>query len=210
VNCTDMESRVATLREAGFDFRSAISDYTIDDIAAREVQMPAHDDTNVVLIEVRDWPLQLSPRHFGGVTSFVMTVPDTVAEARFYHDLFGMRLLMEHRITGAAIETVVGLPRGAALDMRLLGSPDNFFGRVELICYEGMSGANLYPRARPPATGALGCRIRVNSVARLLERAVAGGYAVRDRGVVGLLFGQARLAQLASPAGCLVEAYEAV
>ena len=172
--------------------------------------MPAHDSTNVVLIEVDNWPVQLSPHHYGAVTSFVMTVPDTAAEANFYSELFGMRLLMEHRISGEAIEKVVGLPSGAALDMRLLGADDNLYGRVELICYEGLSGANLYPRARPPATGALGCRVRVDSLDALLKRASAIGYRARDLDAVDLIFGRVRLAQLESPAGCMVEAFEAV
>lgn len=207
VNCVGMSTRYTELAAAGFQFRSAISDYEIGELRASEVQMPAHDEVNVVLIEVQDWPLALSHRHYGAVTSFVSTVPDTAAEADFYRTLLGLDELLHHRITGPAIEQVVGLPPGAALDMRLLGDADQCYGRVELIAYEGIAGRNLYPRARPPAVGILGCRFRTDDLAGLRGRAAANGLTVAECGRFDLIFGCADIATATSPAGMPLEIF---
>jgi len=207
VNCADMPARHAELAAAGCRFRSAISDYEIGALRAREVQMPAHDDVNVVLIEVHDSPLTLSARQFGAVTSFVTTVPDTAAEAQFYRSVLGLDELLQHRITGPAIEQVVGLPSRAALDMRLLGDARQPYGRVELIAYEGLAGRNLYPLAKPPAVGVLGCRFRVHDLPALRARALAAGCAVEEGGRVDFLFGRAEVCTLVSPAGLRIDLY---
>jgi catechol 2,3-dioxygenase-like lactoylglutathione lyase family enzyme len=208
VNCVDIESRVAELGQDGFEFRSEVSDYSFDDISAREVQMPAHDDTNVVLIEVMDWPISLSSKNYGGVSSFVITVPDTGVEAEFFTALFGHEQLMHHRISGEAIEKVIGLPPGAALDMRVLGDPEDYYGRLELITYEGLRGENLFPLACPPALGALLCRFAVANADALLSVAAERGWQADDYGNAALLFGKARLVSLRSPAGFTLEAFQ--
>ena len=205
INCDDLPARVAELEAAGFRFRSAVSEYELDGITVREVQMAAHDDINVVLIEVPGWDMPMTAAGYGGVTSFVVTVPDTASEAAFYQQVFGHELLMHHRITGPEIEAVVGLPPGAALDMRLLGEPENLFGRVELITYEGINGNNLFPAARPPATGSLGARVSVRDLNGVLQRSRDAGITTTDHGVVDLLSCSGPLMSLSSPAGFAIE-----
>ncbi len=208
VNCIDIEARVAELQQGGFGFRSAVSDYSFDDISAREVQMPAHDDINVVLIEVFDWPIKLSPCNYGGVSSFVLTVSDTVAEAEFFSAVFSHQQLLHHRIGGEAIEKIVGLPPGASLDMRVLGDPDDYYGRLELINYEGLDGENLFPRARPPALGTLLARFEIADAPALLSLLAERQLAAEDHGRVELLVGPVRMVSLTSPAGFHVEAFQ--
>jgi catechol 2,3-dioxygenase-like lactoylglutathione lyase family enzyme len=210
VNCTDMPARIAALADAGCVFRSAISEYAIGDIQAREVQMPGHDALNIVFIEVlsEGFEVSYSPRGFAAVTSFVVIVQDTRAEARFYRDVFGWEEIMHHRITGPGIEKVVGLPPGAALDMRLVGPPDNLFGRMELITYEGLSGADRFRLAVPPATGILGCGLRVRSIAEIAARAAQHGIDASPLLNVDSLPGRGRCAVLYSPAGLRVELLE--
>lgn len=210
VNCSDIAARCAELAAAGATFRSPISAYTLDGLRAQEVQMPAHDGINVVLIEVEGWPLALSPRHYAAVTSFIATVADQGEEADFYATLFGFEQLMAHRITGAAIEQAVGLAPGAALEMQLLGSPEQLCGRVELITYAGTGtvACDLYPRARAPACGVLGARIEVADMPRLVGRAREAGVAVRDHGVLNLLFGRCHIVTVYSPAGLMLEVFQ--
>lgn len=209
VNCIDMPARYDELASDGYVFRSAINEYNIGDLAAREVQFDGHDCTNVVLIEVDGWPIKLSPQNFGAVSSFVVVVADPDAEAEFYRCLFGHQELMHHRIAGAAIEKTVGLPTGAALDMRLLGCPHEAYGRLELITYEGASGRNLFPMARPPALGALLCRLEVEDADVVLQRAAGQGYDAVDHGLVKTIFGYCRLVTITTPAGFTVEAFTA-
>ncbi len=208
VHCRDMPARYAELESDGYRFRAPISEYEVGDLRAREAQMPAHDDTNVVLIEVFGWDIRLSDSGYGAVTSLVVIVPDTEVEGAFYAELFDLDELMHHRITGPAIEQAVGLPKGSALIMRLMGRETEMFGRMELIQYEGLTGTDRFPRAKAPALGTLHCRFQVDSVEAVIERAGRAGAAVRHYGSIQTIFGSSRAAAVNSPAGLRVEVFE--
>lgn len=210
VNCHDMPARMVMLKAAGCRFRSGMSEYVVDDIQAREVQVPGHDGTNIVLIEIlRGMPQPaMGQAGFAGITSFVVIVPDTEAEARFCREVLGLTEVMHHRITGPGIEAAVGLPPGAALDMRLLGDASDVFGRLELIRYEGLSGINRFPLAVPPATGALHVRCPVGDLAACLDHARRLGSPVCNGGVVETLFGRVALGAVQTPAGLRVEVFQ--
>jgi len=210
VNCTRMPDCVDALKEAGYSFRSAIGEYEIDGIQAREVQMPAHDDLNVVLIEVlsKGFEVGYSAKGYAALTSFVVIVPDIGREAEFYKRLFGMQEILHHRLSGAAIEMAAGLPAGTVLDLYLLGGPDNLFGRMELIEYVGVNGDNRFARARPPATGILSCGFRVASLDEFADSALALGSAVTGRMKNSAIFGEGEVAHIRSPAGLQICLYE--
>jgi len=208
VFCRDMPARCAELETDGYRFRSPISEYEVGDLHAREAQMPAHDDTNVVLIEVLGWDIRLSDAGYGGVTSLVVIVPDTEVEGAFYTELFDLDELMHHRIAGPAIEQAVGLPKGSALIMRLMGREAERFGRMELVQYEGLTGIDRFPLAKAPALGTLHCRFQVDSVEAFVERAGQAGAAVRHYGSIRTIFGLGRAAAAYSPAGLRVEVFE--
>ena len=208
VHCRDMPARYAELELDGYRFRAPISEYEVGDLRAREAQMPAHDDTNVVLIEVFGWDIRLSDSGYGGVTSFVVIVPDAEVEGAFYTELFDLDELMHHRITGPAIEQAVGLPKGSTLIMRLLGRETEMFGRMELVQYEGLAGTDRFPLAKAPALGTLHCRFQVDSVEAFVERAGRAGAAVRHYGSIQTISGSGRAAAVDSPAGLRVEVFE--
>jgi hypothetical protein len=60
---------------------------------------------------------------------------------------------MHHWVTGFGIRDVAGLPKGAVLDMRLMGNERILIGRVESIECEGLEGTDRFARANPPAPG---------------------------------------------------------
>ena len=210
VNCTDMPARHASLEAAGYGFRSAISEYHVADIHAREVQMPGHDETNIVLIEILSdgFAMKYSPAGYCALTSFVVIVPDTKIEANFYTDLFGLDELMHHRISGPGIEEVVGLPRGSVLDMRLMGREQNFFGRVELIEYEGLEGQNRFRMAQPPALGALHCAFALNSLDKFIERAAKMNVEMTTYENMETIFCVGTMYSVYSPAGLRIEVFQ--
>ena len=210
VNCRDMPVRHAELRAAGHSFRSPIVEYELDGIRAREVQMPGHDDINVVLIEVlsKGFEINFSPRSYGAVTSFVVIVPDTIIEAEFFHRIFGFDELMHHRITGPGIEEAVGLPKGTVLDMRLMGREGKFFGRAELIAYEGFDGVDRFALAKAPSLGTLHCGIAVDSVLEIAQRARDSGIAITEFSDIDTIFGAGHMAALYTPAGLRIDVYE--
>lgn len=210
VNCHDMPARVDALRNTGFSFRSEIGEYELDGIRAREVQLPVHDDINLVLIEVLTggFEVEFTPEGFAGLTSFVVIVPDVEREAAFYQELFGMDEILQHKLSGPAVEMAAGLPAGTVLDLHLLGDPDNLLGRMELIEYVGVQGNNRFTRAVPPATGILRCGFRVAELEPLMLRLAGAGIGVTEPQEVELIVGKGRLMQLLSPGGLHIEVLE--
>lgn len=208
VACRDIVARQAELRRLGFTFRSEISDYRVGEIEARETQMPAHDATNIVLIETRGESLALSARGYGAVTSFVVIVPDTRRDATCLGEVLGLEELMHHRISGAGIERAVGLPPGTALDLRLLGSAEERYGRLELIQYEGLLGTDRFARARPPARGSLHCALRVAGLAGVARRAAALGALLERCGRLDTIVGAGEMARLSLPSGLRLDLLE--
>ena len=170
--------------------------------------MPVHDCINTVLIEVFDYPLALSAQHYGAVTSFVLGVPDVAAESGFYKEVMGLDTVLEHRIAGPEIEKVIGLPPGAALLLRLMGHPEQPYGRAELIEYEGMPGKDLYPHARPPALGSLLGRFETADLDAFVRHLGRCGIQVVELPAASLIFGRCRLAAFKSPAGFSIEVFQ--
>lgn len=122
----------------------------------RELHMAGHDDTNVVLLEVMGESLPFTAKGFAGIGPVVTTVRDRAEEQAFYQNLFGLKLLNQNILAGEEIERMIGLPAGASLDVVILGEQNSHFGRIELVEYRGVDGANLYPRTSAPARGLLG------------------------------------------------------
>lgn len=210
VNCIDMPARHAELEAAGYRFRAGINEIQFGDIRAREVQMPGHDETNIVLVEILSagFDLEYSPAGYGAVTSFVVIVPDTRVEAAFYSTVFDLDELMHHRITGPGIEEAVGLPKGSVLDMRLMGREGKLFGCAELIAYEGFDGCDRFTLAKPPALGTLHCGFAVESVPETVQRARDAGIRVAEFDSIETIFGSGCIGVLHSPAGLRIELYQ--
>lgn len=210
VNCRDMPVRVTGLQSAGYSFRSEIGEYRVEEIHAREVQISGHDQTNIVLIEILSggFGMNYSPAGYAALTSFVVVVPDTKSEAGFFAELFGLDELMHHRISGPGIEKAVGLPSGSVLDMRLMGRDQKFFGRVELIAYEGLGGSDRFKLAKPPALGTLHCTFAVKSLNEFLHR--AENRVIENSIYDGLetIFCSGRVCSVYSPSGLRIDVYE--
>ena len=161
VNVIDLPERVERLRSRGYRLRSEPVAYRFGDLDVREVQLPVHDDVNLVLAEIVGEPLAVTPRGFGGITSTVTTVDDLDRETEFLERL-GFDRLDHHVLRGPQIESMVGLGAGGALELQLLGAPADRFGRAELVRYHGAAGRDLYEQARPPVRGLFRAAVRVD------------------------------------------------
>lgn len=155
----DLDHHYATLEKAGHPFRAPWQLLEVDDPSGlskvKEGQMPGHDSTNIGFMELVNMPLPFTANGFSGMGPLVTVNSDADLEQDFYIKYLGLEVCMTHQFSGPEIEKIVGLPPGKALDMRLLGDPNSWFGRVELIQYQGMTGKDLYKKAHAPATGAL-------------------------------------------------------
>ncbi|MEO0346383.1 MAG: VOC family protein [Pseudomonadota bacterium] len=201
----DLPTKEAALRAAGHKFRTEQHSEVVapDGTRFRELHMPAHDAINVVLLEVVGSPRPVTPAGFGAVGPLIITVPDARAEQAFARDVLGLGKLSDHILSGPEIEAMIGLPRGATLDVSIWGDADAPFGQLEIIEYGGTDGVNLYSRAQAPATGILQVRYHTNSLAPIYARLSDMAFERHDD--VDLIDGHGVLLRFRSPAGLAVE-----
>ncbi len=169
IHARDLPARVAELKAAGVRFRTdTYSTVTAPNgVTFREIHMPAHDDINVVLLEVIGEDLPYTERGYAGVGPLISIVPDAAREVRFYQQVLGLEAFSHNVLKGPEIERLIGLPPGAALDISILGRADEHFGQIELVDYQGVEGRDLYPRAVPKARGILMVTYQVAELAPL-------------------------------------------
>ncbi len=200
----DIEKRYGEMTDGGFRFRSPIGKLNSQDgKLVLEAHTTGPDDINLVLVEQPGTPEPVSPKGFGVAPQIVLTTDDNTREANFLQQVLGLKEMSHNRFSGPSIEKTVGLPAGAALDIRIMGSPDSDFGRLEIVQYEGAKGTNLYPKAVPPARGMLGVTYVVTDLAPILERGKA--YGIKDHGRVRSILGEGRMASVTSPAGLRID-----
>lgn len=210
IHARDLPARMAELRAAGYAFRTDECTVTTapDGTRFREVHMPVHDDINAVLLEVLDEPMPFSAAGFAGVSPLITVVADADAEKAFYRDILGLTCQSDHVLGGEAIEQMIGLPSGTSLDVSIWGARDVALGALEIVCYRGVSGRNLFARATPPARGVLRIALTTASLAdwcsHLGEHRVAFDY----HGPMTTAFGEGSALSLRTPGGLSVEIHE--
>ena len=207
----DMATCFAELKNAGVQFRSEpVTSPGPDGMVFREVHMPGHDDTNVVLIEIigTGYDTCFNRRGCAGIGPLVTSVPSLAAEEEFYSRVLGMAITLDIRLGGLNIETMIGLPAGAQLMLKVYGDPGEPLGRVEVIEYQHTSGSNLFARAKAPALGTLHVTYRVPDLAPILGRLAAGNVAVTHHHHRQLIYGTGRVVSFHSPAGFRIEVQE--
>ncbi len=205
IYCRDLPARHGELEAAGSRFRSAPKSFQAGPLTIREVQLLAHDVINVGLIEVVDLELPYTGPGFAGLGPVVTTVADIDAETAFYQDVLGLEICEEHRFSGPEIEAMVGLPPGTVLEMRLVGKPDDWFGRVEIVTYHGAGGENRYPRSDAPATGLLRLAYAVTDADAALATLASQKLPATDHGSLDTVLGRRRCLSTTSPAGLRVD-----
>ncbi|MEO8445221.1 MAG: hypothetical protein ABI567_09475 [Gammaproteobacteria bacterium] len=203
----DMAARYAELEAAGVRFRGPWAEIPAGEYLFREVHLPGHDEINVVLLEVfgPGYATPLTAKGYAGIGPLVTIVGDGAAEARFYRDVLGMATTLELLLKGPVIEKTIGLPPGAGLDLRVFGELSEPLGRIEVIEYQQVQGEDLYPRARPPATGILHVNYQVPDLVPIRARLARAGVPVADHGNVTGLSGSGPVISFRSPAGFRIE-----
>ncbi|MCS6947377.1 MAG: VOC family protein [Steroidobacteraceae bacterium] len=203
----DIDARYAELSAAGYRFRAPVGRLRTATLEFLETHMFGPDDVNLVLIEIPSQPLPASDRGYGIAPQIVIVTPDNTREAAFLQEVVGLAPLSRNTFSGPEIEKSVGLPPGASLDVRILGDPEQAFGRIELVQYSGAPSRNLHPRARPPARGLLSVTYVVPQLDHILSRGQPFGIA--DHGPVSTVLGEGRLASVVSPAGVRLDFFVA-
>ncbi len=206
----DMPSRMRALRKAGHEFRNEeYSEITAPSgITFREIHMPSHDCINVVLLELIGADLPYSARDFAGVGPLITIVPDADRESAFYREVFDLECLSRNRLDGPDIEKMIGLPAGAALEVSIWGDPAEPLGQIEIIEYRGVTGRNLYPRARAPATGILELCYSAADAGPIRERFRAADIPIVQHDRIDALVAKGSMLTAHSPAGFSINVIE--
>lgn len=205
VRLTGMEDRYEELVGVGWAMGSTPVRMPVDTMEIYEFQLKGPDVTNLSLVEVVGDGLPYTPQGYVAVTQVVGTNGDNPSERAFFEEVFELEHLDYHLFEGPEVERMVGLPAGAKLDMHILGDPHDELGKIELVQYVGVEGADLYPNARPPACGFLGVGFDTGDLDALVFRAEAGGHPVEPLPTVETLTGGGRRVAVTSPAGWRIE-----
>ena len=212
LSCKDLPKKYDELQQMGYSFRSKYIEYRIETLQADviEVQMPGHDETNIVFMEWLEEKIKLSAKGYGGITSLVVIVPDTAREGKFYSDLFNLKETLHEELFGEHIEKMIGLPQGGGLNLRLLsGDEKDRYGTVEIISYVGASNqVNRFKLASPPALGVLHCSFLTNSMKAFTQKAKTIGVDLAHFGDLNLIYGNGPVCSLRSPAGLRIDVQE--
>lgn len=211
VYAKDLPARYQELRAAGQEFRAPWTEMPAPGgLVFREVQMPGHDATNIVLLEILDTDYAHSPQGYAGIGPLIIVVGDADTETAFYEEVLGLEPIMQDLLGGPEIERMVGLPAGAGIDFRVLGAETDPMGRIEVIEYQDTGGRDLFDRARPPATGTLHAGWQVPSLAPLRRQLAARDIKFREFGRLDTLYGRGPVIVLQTPAGFRIEVQEAL
>jgi catechol 2,3-dioxygenase-like lactoylglutathione lyase family enzyme len=209
VYARDLPARYDELIAAGRTFRARWTEMPAPGgLTFREVQMPGHDDTNIVLLEILDTDYTHSEAGYAGIGPIIIVVRDADRETAFYKDVLGLEMLTQDLLAGPEIERMVGLPEGAGIDFRVLGAETDPMGRIEIIEYQRAEGRQLFDRAVPPATGLLHAGWRVADLAPLRRQLAARGIDYREVGAVDAIYGDGPMLVFHSPAGFRIEVQE--
>jgi len=199
----DLPARFEAMKAAGFHFRAeTYSEVTAQDgTRFREIHLTGHDAINIVLLELLDETLDFSDKGAAGIGFAIQTVSDGKAERAFYLAGLGLDLITENLFEGPAIEEMVGLPKGAGLDVSIVGDKNSPYGQVELVEYQQVTGTDLYPRAKPPARGLLHLNYRLKNLAPLKDRLAQQEIAFVEQEHDTPLFGSGKILHITTPAG---------
>jgi len=170
--CRDLPAVHARLEAAGHRFRSRWVAYEKHGVRYRDVHMVGPDATNIGLLEISGADYPVGDNGIGPVAAACFTQQSLDGIDALCSDLLGQQLQFDETLTGPELELMLALPSGAALEMRLYG-PSAINARLEFVKYHGAAGANLYPRAQPPATGLLYPRLTSLELAALRARCAA-------------------------------------
>ncbi len=207
----NMPDQFEALRAAGAQFRTeTYSDMTTPGGGFREIHMHGHDATNIVLVDTPGREREYyTDKGFSGVVQLISIVPDAQREDAFYQEVMGLDRLSKSLIKGPDIEKVVGLPPGAALDVRIFGVRDEQFGQMEVVDYQGVEGSDRYPRAKPKALGTLHVSYFIGDLAPLKKRLSAFNTTFTEHKMVEtVLCGSGPAISFKTPAGLRIEAHQ--
>ena len=149
-----LSDHMRQMQEAGHVFRHPTpQQFEASGVTIEEAQLPAHDETNIVIMQRSDITEGFNRSDFAGLGLIVYAAEDVEREETFLADVLGVETLHAVELGGPELEAMTGLAPGTRWHIRIVGDPGSDFGQIEVIDYRGVEGKNRFERARPGATG---------------------------------------------------------
>ena len=209
-----MDQKFAELQARDWQAASDPVEFTFGPFVVREWLARGPDGIVVALIERVQPPLEGHPnlREMGRLINATQIVPDIAAARTFYIEKLGFKTYLDH--TGASKSpgpNVLGLPHNIAAEVVRHVSivhPDAVNeGSVELLQFDGATGADLSAQAVPPNLGVLMLRFPVGDMTAFAEHIEAMNIetAMTPRHIVLPPYGDVTMMAVRGPGGVWIE-----
>lgn len=217
VRVTDLAARFAELQARDWQGFGDPVRFTFGPFVVREWLGRGPDGIVFALIQREAPPLEGWPqlRRFSRSFNSTQVVADIDASLRFYIDVLGFEIYVE---TDGPSDTpgpnVLGLPHNLVTEVSrrtvIVHPNGGNDGSVELIQFDGLTGRDFSPLAKPPNLGVLTLRFPVTDLLAIGERLAAGGFEPVTRGLAPLPpYGNVEVLTVRGPNGEWLEFFEA-
>jgi len=217
VRVLDIHAKFGQLREHGWQFYSDPIQFTFGPFVVWEVLTKGPDGVVFAMVERVEPPLEGWPhlREFSNVFNSTQIVADFDTSLEFYRDKLGFRIYLEHEgPSKEAGPNVLGLPHNLATEIPrkvVILSPDGTnAGSVELIGFDGLTGADHSEHAVAPNLGILALRFPVADLAAYRQRLAEHGVkSVNGPSTLNIEpYGEVEIMTIRSPEGSWLEFYQ--
>ena len=217
IRILDMESKFRQLQARNWQSVSDPVQFSFGPFVVKEWLARGPDGVVLAMIERVQPPLEGWPqlREFSRFFNATQIVSDIGDARRFYVDQLGFQVYLEsHRASAEPGPNVLGLPHNLSSEIRrhvyIVHPEGSNEGSVELLSYDGATGADFSGRAVPPNLGILMLRFPVRDMPGFIDFLGSRGVVV-ESGPVSLAlppYGRAQVLSLPGPDGALLEFYQ--
>lgn len=148
--------------------------YRFGELLVAEVLVYGPDSEAVVLIErLSASAAPTSPNaslRYSEITASAQMVAHLETAMAFYRDLLGLTIYRQAELREPQLELMLELPAGQPIRLAILAAGESFSGKVELIEFPGLLGANTAALAHPPNLGFFMYSFVVDALDALYQR----------------------------------------
>lgn len=217
VRVLDIHTKFQQLRDRGWQFYSDPIRFTFGPFVVWEVLAKGPDGVVFAMVERVQPPLEGWPhlRELSQIFNSTQIVADFDANLEFYRDKLGFKIYLEHEgPSKEAGPNVLGLPHNLATEITrkvVILSPDGTnSGSVELIAFDGLTGADFSELAAPPNLGILALRFPVDNLEAYRQRLAEHGVKPIKGPSTATIepYGEVEIMTVRAPEGARLEFYQ--
>ena len=217
VRVLDIHTKFQQLRDRGWQFYSDPIRFTFGPFVVWEVLAKGPDGVVFAMVERVQPPLEGWPhlREISHIFNSTQIVADFDANLEFYRDKLGFKIYLEHEgPSKEAGPNVLGLPHNLATEITrkvVILSPDGTnSGSVELIAFDGLTGADFSELAAPPNLGILALRFPVDNLEAYRQRLAEHGVKPIKGPSTATIepYGEVEIMTVRAPEGARLEFYQ--